>query len=72
MINPPEVTLPLGTVLTCRDGAEHVFLGYTTNTQSTELNFFNTKYLGSPRPLIYRAVTRGTILRKFPTLSDGG
>ena len=70
VVKPPEMRIPLGTVVHDERGNEWVFVGYRTNTQSTLLYFANarTRSVYSSAFEFYHTVHRETMLKKFPDI----
>lgn len=68
----PELVIPRE-ILRDADGVEWVFVGYGTNTRSTELVFARVvQYKRSWGLFTYHAVERDTLFRKFPSLGQPG
>lgn len=81
---PPEfiraehhVNPPIGTILRCEDGYDHVFVGWRLNNAGREMVFVKAyrawAYQGpwnGLEPFVYHASGLETLLRKFPGLAE--
>lgn len=67
----PEIILPLGTVLKCDEGHLWIYVGTTTTTISSPLNFIRVGTAGLARPYMYHATHKDTLYKKFPALKTG-
>jgi hypothetical protein len=65
MIANPEIFLRLGSVVTCTEGQDWVFVGYGVTTVSHNLRFFCVR-----TEVVYRATHRDTLVKKFPKILD--